>query len=134
MELRGLEPLTLCLQSRRSTAELQPRLARSVHLREVPSPCAAALKGVPSSLREGPVLSRTHRVPPRHHKREQKRLPVRPFSPCFRKSWVPLRKEVIQPHLPVQLPCYDFVPVASPTLGSRVSSLNRLQVWPTPMT
>ena len=29
-----------------------------------------------------------------------------------------LRKEVIQPHLPVQLPCYDFVPVTSPTLGS----------------
>ena len=29
-----------------------------------------------------------------------------------------LRKEVIQPHLPVRLPCYDFVPVISPTLGS----------------
>ena len=28
-----------------------------------------------------------------------------------------LRKEVIQPHLPVRLPCYDFVPVTSPTLG-----------------
>ncbi len=27
------------------------------------------------------------------------------------------RKEVIQPHLPVQLPCYDFVPVTNPTLG-----------------
>ena len=26
-----------------------------------------------------------------------------------------LRKEVIQPHLPVRLPCYDFVPMASPT-------------------
>ena len=26
-------------------------------------------------------------------------------------------KEVIQPHLPVQLPCYDFVPVTNPTLG-----------------
>ncbi len=25
------------------------------------------------------------------------------------------RKEVIQPHLPVQLPCYDFVPVTNPT-------------------
>ena len=25
------------------------------------------------------------------------------------------RKEVIQPHLPVRLPCYDFVPVADPT-------------------
>ena len=26
-----------------------------------------------------------------------------------------LRKEVIQPHLLVRLPCYDFVPIASPT-------------------
>ncbi len=26
-----------------------------------------------------------------------------------------LRKEVIQPHLPVRLPCYDFTPIASPT-------------------
>src|SRR5262249_44595509 len=26
-----------------------------------------------------------------------------------------LRKEVIQPHLPERLPCYDFVPIASPT-------------------
>ena len=25
-----------------------------------------------------------------------------------------LRKEVIQPHLPLQLPCYDFTPVISP--------------------
>ena len=31
---------------------------------------------------------------------------------CIRFS----RKEVIQPHLPVQLPCYDFVPVTGPTL------------------
>ncbi len=29
------------------------------------------------------------------------------------------KKEVIQPQLPLQLPCYDFVPVTSPTLGSR---------------
>ena len=28
-----------------------------------------------------------------------------------------LRKEVIQPHLPVRLPCYDFAPVISLTLG-----------------
>jgi hypothetical protein len=26
-----------------------------------------------------------------------------------------LRKEVIQPHLPVRLPCYDFAPVISLT-------------------
>ena len=27
------------------------------------------------------------------------------------------RKEVIQPHLPIRLPCYDFTPVAYPTFG-----------------
>ena len=29
-----------------------------------------------------------------------------------------LRKEVIQPHVPVRLPCYDFIPVTDPTFGS----------------
>ena len=28
-----------------------------------------------------------------------------------------LRKEVIQPHLPIRLPCYDFTPIADPTFG-----------------
>ena len=27
-----------------------------------------------------------------------------------------LRKEVIQPHLPIRLPCYDFTPIIYPTL------------------
>ena len=31
------------------------------------------------------------------------------------KNSILLRKEVIQPHLPVRLPCYDFVPIANPT-------------------
>ena len=26
------------------------------------------------------------------------------------------RKEVIQPHVPVRLPCYDFTPITGPTL------------------
>ena len=29
-----------------------------------------------------------------------------------------LRKEVIQPHLPVRLPCYDLVLITDPTLDS----------------
>ena len=29
-----------------------------------------------------------------------------------------LRKEVIQPHLPVRLPCYDLAPIAGLTLGT----------------
>ena len=43
------------------------------------------------------------------------------WSPNSHTMWagqvlvVLLRKEVIQPHLPVRLPCYDFVPIANPT-------------------
>ena len=43
------------------------------------------------------------------------------WSPNSHTMWagqvlvVLLRKEVIQPHLPVRLPCYDFVPIADPT-------------------
>ena len=36
------------------------------------------------------------------------------------------RKEVIQPHLPVRLPCYDFVPVISPTLDSCLLAVGAL--------
>jgi hypothetical protein len=28
-----------------------------------------------------------------------------------------LRKEVIQPHLPIRLPCYDLTPITKPTFG-----------------
>jgi hypothetical protein len=45
------------------------------------------------------------------------------------------RKEVIQPQLPLRLPCYDFTPVASPTFdGSFPYGLgHRLRVLLTPM-
>jgi hypothetical protein len=44
-----------------------------------------------------------------------------------------LRKEVIQPHLPVRLPCYDFTPITDPTFdGSLPKGLgHRLRVLPT---
>jgi hypothetical protein len=32
-------------------------------------------------------------------------------------SWL-LRKEVIQPQVPLRLPCYDFTPIINPTLGA----------------
>jgi len=40
---------------------------------------------------------------------------------------------VIQPQLPLRLPCYDFAPIASPTLDSclRERLAYRLQVLPT---
>ena len=38
----------------------------------------------------------------------------------------PLRKEVIQPHLPIRLPCYDFTPVTGPAFGSSPLSVGPL--------
>ena len=43
--------------------------------------------------------------------------------PLFELKFVSLRtylprKEVIQPHLPVRLPCYDFTPVTNPAVVS----------------
>ena len=36
------------------------------------------------------------------------------------------RKEVIQPHLPIRLPCYDFTPVANPTFDSALPKVKLL--------
>jgi len=40
---------------------------------------------------------------------------------------------VIQPHLPVRLPCYDFTPITDPTFDSSLSCElgHRLRVLPT---
>ena len=45
------------------------------------------------------------------HLPSQTRLRLAPADAFFP------RKEVIQPHLPVRLPCYDFTPVTNPALG-----------------
>ena len=39
---------------------------------------------------------------------------MNPLHFCF---GLLLRKEVIQPHLPIRLPCYDFTPVIGLALG-----------------
>jgi hypothetical protein len=44
-------------------------------------------------------------------------LNLRPGTECEVCPYLSL-KEVIQPHLPVGLPCYDFIPVISLTLGA----------------
>jgi hypothetical protein len=43
------------------------------------------------------------------------------------------RKEVIQPHLPVRLPCYDFTPIINPTFDGCLPEglAHRLRVLPT---
>ena len=70
----------------------------------------------------------TEEEPGRHHRRGHLLVDIPPMSSphqhherALRRGRPPhggqrlLRKEVIQPHLPVRLPCYDLVPIASPT-------------------
>ena len=45
------------------------------------------------------------------------RAPRNRFTPVL------LRKEVIQPHLPIRLPCYDFTPIIRPTFGRALLSV-----------
>jgi hypothetical protein len=59
-----------------------------------------------------------HPATPPQHARGVEITRRKPATPC--RGSPPhtgklLRKEVIQPHLPVRLPCYDFVPIAGPT-------------------
>ena len=42
-----------------------------------------------------------------------------------RKSLLLPRKEVIQPHVPVRLPCYDFTPLTLHTFGASLTGLGR---------
>ena len=44
-----------------------------------------------------------------------------------------LYKEVIQPQVPLRLPCYDFTPITSPTVGAYLHCwlVRRLWVEPT---
>ena len=67
-------------------------------------------------------------------------VPTTASSQCSTWEWTVrsgppslLRKEVIQPHLPVRLPCYDFTPITDPTFdGSLHKGLgHRLRVLPT---
>ncbi len=44
----------------------------------------------------------------------------------FRPTACKLRKEVIQPHLPVRLPCYDFTPLTRHTFGSALLAVRQL--------
>ena len=49
---------------------------------------------------------------------------IQPFSQPTLSSF--LRKEVIQPHLPIRLPCYDFTPVTGSTFDSSLHTVGSL--------
>ena len=83
LEIRGFEPLTSGLQSRRSS-----------QLSYIPEKSLSGKRGREENgfRKAGPVV---HQL-----------------------LFLSLRKEVIQPHLPVRLPCYDFTPLTKRTFDS----------------
>ena len=40
-----------------------------------------------------------------------------------------LRKEVIHPHVPVGIPCYDLTPIINPTLNGSLSEELGHRLW-----
>ncbi len=95
--LVGLEPTTPALSTRCSNQlSYRPRTRRAV----------AGRGGVPIDL---PDLDGVLTV---------LRFANEPISVDTQLGACFSRKEVIQPHLPIRLPCYDFTPVTNPTVVS----------------
>ena len=130
----GFEPMTPCLQGRCSPSWATPPYVASQmncasHMNslrdELASPWSIAAQylgfAVFSSWTPKLILfvSRTPRVKnPSKLNNEPKRFHSLVWLPtsCL---LVPIlhRKEVIQPHLPIRLPCYDLTPIIEPTFG-----------------
>jgi hypothetical protein len=80
-------------------------------------------------LPEGNVRASTGRADPCGLLASGRRrsIPELHSKDCFEFRVVELlRKEVIQPHLPVRLPCYDFTPIADPTFDSSLPRVGPL--------
>ena len=84
-------------------------------------------KQVLSQLSYTPVLSLESQGPSKlnNESNESVMLTSDVRTACFICSGLH-RKEVIQPHLPIRLPCYDFTPVANPTFGSALLAVKLL--------
>ena len=48
------------------------------------------------------------------------------YAQTYRFMPVLHRKEVIQPHLPIRLPCYDLTPIIGPTFDSCLLAVSSL--------
>ena len=92
VEISGIEPLTSCVQGRRSPSWAKPPSFTTVSLFWV-------------------SFSRTLKI------KQFLRTKTRYVIALVSQSHGLLRKEVIQPHLPIRLPCYDFTPITSFTFG-----------------
>jgi hypothetical protein len=84
---------------------------------------ALATELYPQRLRSRPVSFAMREYKERERRRKNG-IPSAHSLPrmCYRS----LRKEVIQPHFPVRLPCYDFTPLTRHTFGSALLAVRLL--------
>jgi hypothetical protein len=111
VELRRVELPTPCLQSRCSATELQPRPPRPWSSKLARCKRTGRLKKTELCDKEG-WPARPGLMTQAGLRRLDLRL--RPKA----ETRLLLRKEVIQPQVPLRLPCYDFIPITSHTFGA----------------
>ena len=95
VEMMGFEPMTPCLQGR----------------------CSPSWATPPNVIRDFAcfsVFKRSFKIEQRTQKTSLSRLTT---NIVFLLVSILHRKEVIQPHLPIRLPCYDLTPIIEPTFG-----------------
>ena len=109
VEMMGFEPMTPCLQGRCSPNwATPPNIFRdfAVFLRSWTPKLFSSFRG-PLALKDP---SKLNNEPKRFYSL------VWLLTSCLLVS-ILHRKEVIQPHLPIRLPCYDLTPIIEPTFG-----------------
>jgi hypothetical protein len=133
VEVNGIEPMTSCVQGRRSPSWATPPISVDSYQKKLLTEnwtlilvgldrfelSTSRLSGVRSNQAElqAPNSSQPIIIYKRSHLISQNQIVTKSrvisfFKNCF------LRKEVIQPLVPQRLPCYDFTPIISHTLGA----------------
>ena len=112
VEMSGFEPPPSCLQGRRSPTELHPPAVVGLGRVELPT---SRLSGARSNhLSYRPPKGKCHWLD--RWVTDLGDLAGR--RPEDRRPADLLRKEVIQPQVPLRLPCYDFTPITDHTFGA----------------
>ena len=110
VEMMGIEPMTPCLQGRCS-----PSWATPPHIGTVPYFFFKDLK-IRQNLEDSIESWRSFKIEQQLLKRTPRYTTLKLQTPVI-DVFVLHRKEVIQPHLPIRLPCYDLTPITEPTFN-----------------
>ena len=128
MEDSGIEPLTSWMQIRRSPSWANPPRLKVVGRERLELSTPPLSRVCSNQLSYRPPCKRN--TTSRREMRTVNIILCKLFRVKF-KILLILRKEVIQPQVPLRLPCYDFTPVADYTVVKGFKPC--LKVEPTPM-